>query len=251
MYLVRNEYDRGVNTFSPEGRLWQIEYAMEAIQLGSTAVGIQTQDGIVLAAERRMTSRLTEPWSVQKILEIDSHIACALSGLVPDARTLIDHARVDAQNYSFNYSEPIPVESVIQSICDLALRFGENNEDEDVMSRPFGVALLVGGVDEKGPFLYHTDPAGNYTQYLAKAIGNGSDTAQTQLEQHYHRTMSLEEAKTLALTILKQVVEEKLTAVNIEVAVVPLGTKKMEYLQAEEIEKIVANTSNSDLAKSK
>ena len=97
MFLTRSEYDRGVNTFSPEGRLFQVEYAIEAIKLGSTAVGIQTADGVVLAVEKRLTSPLLEPSSVEKIMEIDHHIGAAMSGLTADARTLIEHARVETQ----------------------------------------------------------------------------------------------------------------------------------------------------------
>ena len=107
MYLTRSEYDRGVTTFSPEGRLFQVEYAIEAIKLGSTAVGIATKKGVILAVEKRLTSTLLVPESVEKIMEVDTHIAAAMSGLVADARTLIDHARVEAQNHRFNFDEGI------------------------------------------------------------------------------------------------------------------------------------------------
>jgi len=116
MYLTRSEYDRGVNTFSPEGRLFQVEYAIEAIKLGSTAVGLQTKDGCILAVEKRLTSPLLEPSSVEKIAEIDTHIGAAMSGLVADARTLVDHARVEAQNHTFTYDEPIGVEALTQGM---------------------------------------------------------------------------------------------------------------------------------------
>ena len=114
MYLTRSEYDRGVNTFSPEGRLFQVEYAIEAIKLGSTAIGLQTKSGTVLAVEKRLTSSLLEPSSVEKIAEIDVHVGAAMSGLVADARTLVDHARVEAQNHRFTYDEAIGVEALTQ-----------------------------------------------------------------------------------------------------------------------------------------
>eukprot|EP01092_Planopodium_desertum_P010987 TRINITY_DN5003_c0_g1_i4.p1 TRINITY_DN5003_c0_g1~~TRINITY_DN5003_c0_g1_i4.p1 ORF type:complete len:164 (-),score=9.10 TRINITY_DN5003_c0_g1_i4:41-532(-) len=158
MFLTRSEYDRGVNTFSPEGRLFQVEYAIEAIKLGSTAIGICTAEGVVLAVEKRITSTLMEPSSVEKIMEIDSHVGAAMSGLTADARTLIDHARVVTQNHTFTFDEPMSIKSTAQATCDLALRFGEGGQsDEDIMSRPFGVALLIGGVDKDGPVLYHTE----------------------------------------------------------------------------------------------
>ncbi|KAG9022719.1 proteasome component pup2, partial [Tulasnella sp. UAMH 9824] len=133
MFLTRSEYDRGVNTFSPEGRLFQVEYAIEAIKLGSTTVGIKTPEGVVLGVEKRVQSPLLEASSVEKIMEIDAHLGCAMSGLTADARTMIDHARVTSQNHAFTYDEKIKVESVTQAVCDLALRFGESMENEDAM----------------------------------------------------------------------------------------------------------------------
>lgn len=123
-------------------------------QLGSTTVGIRTPHGVVLAVEKRVHSPLLESSSIEKIMEIDAHLGCAMSGLTADARTMIDHARVTAQNHSFTYDEKIKVESVAQAVCDLALRFGESVHDEEaMMSRPFGVALLIAGIDELGPQL--------------------------------------------------------------------------------------------------
>jgi 20S proteasome subunit alpha 5 len=125
--------DRGVNTFSPEGRLFQVEYAIEAIKLGSTTVGIRTDEGVVIGVEKRVQSSLLESDSIEKIMEIDSHIGCAMSGLVADARTMIEHARVTAQNHAFTYDEDIQVSSVTQAVCDLALRFGESISGEEAM----------------------------------------------------------------------------------------------------------------------
>jgi 20S proteasome subunit alpha 5 len=160
------------STFSPEGRLFQVEYSLEAIKLGSTAIGVcpassslhvpllinkqvATGEGVILGVEKRVTSTLLETSSVEKIVEIDRHIGCAMSGLQADARSMVEHARVESQNHAFNYAEPLRVESCTQAICDLALRFGEGAEgEESIMSRPFGVALLIAGYDEDGPSLY-------------------------------------------------------------------------------------------------
>ena len=208
-----------MNTFSPEGRLYQVEYAIEAVKLGSTSVAIQTSQGVVLAVEKRLTSSLLEPASVEKILEVDTHIAVAVSGLIGDARTLVDHARIETQNHTFTFDEKMGVEALTQSICDLALGFGESQKrDERKMSRPFGVALLLAGCDSKGPQLYFSDPSGTYLQYKAKAIGAGSEGAQATLQDKYRDDMTLQEAEVLACEILKQVMEEKISSVNIEVA---------------------------------
>lgn len=159
------------STFSPEGRLFQVEYSLEAIKLGSTAIGVglsfraflqtptkllkvATGEGVILGVEKRVTSTLLETSSVEKIVEIDRHIGCAMSGLQADARSMIEHARVESQNHAFHYNEPLRVESCTQAICDLALRFGEGADgEESIMSRPFGVALLIAGIDEDGPQL--------------------------------------------------------------------------------------------------
>ncbi|KAK4526438.1 hypothetical protein GAYE_SCF24G4353 [Galdieria yellowstonensis] len=251
MFLTRSEYDRGVNTFSPEGRLFQVEYAMEAIKLGSTAVGIQTAEGVVLAVEKRLSSTLLEPNSVEKLVEIDEHVGCAMSGLIADARTMIEHARVEAQNHRFTFDEPMPVESLTQATCDLALRFGEGVEDDDereeeMMSRPFGVSLLIAGVDEKGPALFYTDPSGTYIRWLAKAIGAGSEAAQSALQEAYYKSMTLSEAETLALRTLKEVMEEKVESNNVEVAVVRTDTKKFVIYTEAQVKECLSRLENRE-----
>ncbi|KAL3852780.1 hypothetical protein ACJMK2_016409 [Sinanodonta woodiana] len=238
MFLTRSEYDRGVNTFSPEGRLFQVEYAIEAIKLGSTAIGIQTNEGLVLAVEKRVTSPLIEPSSIEKILEVDSHIGCAMSGLIADSRTLIDKARVEAQNHWFTFNEKMSVESVTQAVSNIALQFGDDDADPGVMSRPFGVALLFAGIDDKGPQLYHVDPSGTFIQYDAKAIGSGSEGAQQALQEVYHKSITLKEACKAALTILKQVMEEKLNSTNVEMATVT-PEKKFHVCTKEELEEVI------------
>lgn len=238
MFLARSEYDRGVNTFSPEGRLFQVEYAIEAIKLGSTAIGIQTPGGVVLAVEKRVTSPLIVPASIEKIMEIDVHIGCAMSGLIADSRTLIDKARVEAQNHWFTYNQRMSVESVTQAVSNLALQFGDDDAESGAMSRPFGVALLFAGVDANGPQLFHMDPSGTFLQYDAKAIGSGSEGAQQALQEVYHKSMTLDEACVEALKILKQVMEEKLTSTNIEVATVT-PDHLFHMLSKDELEEII------------
>merc|ERR1739848_398633 len=218
---TRSEYDRSVNTFSPEGRLFQVEYAIEAIKLGSTAIGIQTSEGTVLAVEKRITSPLMVPSTIEKIVEIDNHLACAFSGLTADSKMLIERARVEAQNHWFNHDRQMPVESIAQSVSNLAIQFGDSDDDGSALSRPFGVALLFAGNDpDDGPQLYHMDPSGTYVQFDAKAIGSGSEGAQQSLQEVFHKEMSLKEAIKHAMSILKQVMEEKLSETNVEVATV-------------------------------
>eukprot|EP00933_Yihiella_yeosuensis_P043928 TRINITY_DN3896_c0_g2_i2.p1 TRINITY_DN3896_c0_g2~~TRINITY_DN3896_c0_g2_i2.p1 ORF type:complete len:261 (+),score=63.08 TRINITY_DN3896_c0_g2_i2:103-885(+) len=240
-FMSRSEYDRGVNTFSPEGRLFQVEYAIEAIKLGSTAVGVCTSEGVCLAVEKRVTSPLVDPTSIEKLLEIDSHMGCAMSGLTADARTLVDHARVEAQAHWFTYNEKMPVESNVHAIADLALDFSDSDKKKRTMSRPFGVALLVAGVDPMdGPVLFNTDPSGTFTKYSACAIGSAQEGATSMLQEQYNKDMTLKEAETLALTVLRQVMEEKLSDVNIELATVPVSTGKFKCYSKTELDEIIA-----------
>lgn len=243
MSLVsRSEYDRGVNTFSPEGRLFQVEYAIEAIKLGSTAIGVRTNEGVVLAVEKRITSPLIDPTSIEKILEIDTHMGCAMSGLTADARTLVDHARVEAQGHWFTYDEKMPIESNVHAIADLALDFSDSDRGKKrVMSRPFGVALLVAGVDPvDGALLFNLDPSGSYTKYLAAAIGSAQEGATAMLQEQYNKDMSLVEAEVLALTVLRQNMEEKLSSVNVEVASVSLADPMFKTYSKEKLADIIA-----------
>lgn len=216
--------------------MFQVEYAIEAIKLGSTAIGVKTSHGVVLAVEKRITSPLLVPRSNEKVAEIDEHIGCAMSGLTADARTLIDHGRVETQQHRFTYNEPMPVESCTQALCDLALQFGEDDE-EGGMSRPFGVALLVAGFDEDGPVLFHTDPSGMFERHEARAIGSGSEGAQSALEEGYRKDMTLEEAEVLALSTLKQVMEEKVTPTNVDIAKV---APKYHLYTVAEVEAVIA-----------
>lgn len=215
-------YDRGVSTFSPEGRLFQIEYANEAIKLGSTSVGVRCSDGVVLMVEKRISSPLLVPTSIEKVLEVDHHIGAAVSGLVADSKSLIEHGRVVAQHHTFTYNEPIRTESLAQALCDLSLRFGEGVDGEEpLMARPFGVSLLIAGWDrESGSCLIHTDPSGTYTKYEAKAIGAGSEGANEQLVAEFRNSLSMDDAQLLALRVLKQVMEDKLSPENIDVSLV-------------------------------
>jgi 20S proteasome subunit alpha 5 len=246
--MTRSEYDRGVNTFSPEGRLIQVEYAIEAVKHGSTVIGIETAEGVVLAVEKRLTSPLLEPKSIEKIMEVDEHVGCAMSGLTADARTLIDRARVECMQHRFTYGEPMDVHSITQSLCDVALRFGEEgDDDEDRMSRPFGVALLMAGMSGGEPALYHMDPSGTYVRFKARAIGSASEGAQSQLQEKYNASMTLTEAIDLAMQVLKQVMEEKLTGQNVEMSTVAKETEKFKMFTPEEIEAVIERIPEADL----
>merc|ERR1719222_877227 len=164
-----------------------------------------------------------------------------MSGLTADARTLVDHARVEAQAHWFTYDEKMPVESRVNSVADLALDFSDSDKDRKrVMSRPFGVALLVGGYDEvDGPVLFNTYPSGTFTKYMAASIGSAQEGATSMLQEQYNQDMSIAEAETLALTVLRQVMEEKLSKVNIELGTVTKESKKFKLYSHEELDTVI------------
>jgi len=185
----------------------------------------------VLAVEKRLTSPLLEASSVEKIFEVDSHVGFAISGLAADARTLVDHGRVECQAHRFTYDEPLRVESLTQALCDLAMSFGEGSEEAEAdkragerkkvrMSRPFGVSLLLAGVDARGPQLFHMDPSGTFVAYAAHAIGAGAEGAVTQLVDKAAGAATLEAACALVTRVLADTMEEKLTPTNFELATV-------------------------------
>jgi 20S proteasome subunit alpha 5 len=245
MWNDSNKYDRGVNTFSPEGRIFQIEYAFEAVKMGATAIGIKTNEGVILAVEKKLPSRLMDPDSVEKIMEIDYHLGCASSGIAGDAKTLAEHARVESQNHKFSYNEPMKVEAVTQSIADLAIHFGEGSEGkkEKPMARPYGVSLLVAGIDEDGPQLYQTDPAGTYLKYKAWSIGSAAEGAQAYIKESYKDDITLKEAEKLSLQVLKSVMEQKIDKDNVEVASVETITQRFRKYSPEEVSQIIETLS--------
>src|SRR5688572_18845040 len=178
-------YDRAITVFSPDGRLFQVEYAREAVKRGTTAVGVRAKVGVILLVDKRVSSRLVVPSSIEKIFAIDTHIGCATSGLVADARALVDRARVEGQMNRVTYDEPIPIETLVKKICDFKQSYTQFGG-----GRPFGTALLVAGVDASGPHLFETDPSGALIEYRASAVGSGRPKAMEILESKFEEDMS-------------------------------------------------------------
>lgn len=236
----KSEYDRSVTTYSPQGRLFQIEYAIESIKMGTTAIGMRTAEGVLLVVEKKLANVLIVPQTLEKMFEIDNHIACATAGLLADARTLVDHARNEAQNHWFTYNEPMGIESCINAISDLALDFADitDGRRKKVMSRPFGVALLLGGVENGKPQLWMTDPSGTCTEYQCAAIGSAQEGATQMLSEQYKPDISFAEAEVACLQILKETMEAKMTNVNVEVACVKKDAKYHLY-SPEEVQNII------------
>eukprot|EP00296_Roombia_truncata_P008003 JP446467.1.p1 GENE.JP446467.1~~JP446467.1.p1 ORF type:complete len:248 (-),score=74.14 JP446467.1:301-1044(-) len=213
---MARRYDSRTTIFSPEGRLYQVEYAMEAISHAGVAVGILGTDGIVLAAEKKITSKLLEPGSSEKMYKVADHIACAVAGITADANILVNSARLSAQRHNFQYQEDIPVEQLLQSICDIKQGYTQYGG-----LRPFGVSFLFAGWDEHHGFqLYQSDPSGNYGGWKATAIGANNQSAQSILKQDYKADLTLSDAVGLAVKVLSKTMDSTtLTGEKLEVAV--------------------------------
>jgi len=193
----------------------EMEYAREAVKRGTTTVGLKYKTGVILIVDKRITSHLIEPESIEKIFEIAGHIGCATSGLVADARALIDRARVDAQINEITYGEKIQVKTLVKRICDFKQTYTQYGG-----VRPFGTALLVAGVDDTGPRLFSTDPSGALMEYKASSEGSGRNGAMSHFESHYKEGLSMEEAIDMGIKALHKGTEGKLNPDATEIGVV-------------------------------
>lgn len=227
-------YDRAITIFSPEGKIYQVEYAGEAVKRGWPTVGVKCRSGVVLAAEKRKISALFDPSSLEKIYLIDEHVAASPSGLLADARILIDYARDVSLSHRFIYDEPIDVEFLTKAICNLKQQYTQFGG-----ARPFGVALIVAGIDRHGARLFQTDPSGVYIGYFATAIGAESGTIMEYLEKNYRYDLEMGECVELAVKALASAVEIT-DASNIEVAYATVDEKKMKKMTPEEVAALAA-----------
>ncbi len=211
-------YDRAITVFSPDGRLFQVEYAREAVKRGTTTVGLKYDHGVILMIDKRITSRLIEPSSIEKIFKIDSHIGCATSGLVADARVLVDRAQIEAQIHKISYNERTTVETLVKRICDY-----KQNYTQYGGVRPFGTALLIAGVDDEGSHLYETDPSGALIAYKAASIGAKRNTVMEVFEEKFKDGMTRKQAIALGLEALEVATEKELAADTIEIGIIEKG----------------------------
>ena len=233
MYGVSPQaYDRAITVFSPDGRLFQVEYAKEAVKRGATAIGICAKDGAVLVAFKTIHSKLVEPESLKKVFNVDSHIAVTASGLIADARRLVDVARLDSQRHRITYNESPSVESIARAVCDLMQIYTQYGG-----IRPFGVSLLIAGVDDTGSRLFEAEPSGAMTAYKADSIGANKKDVDEILEKRFKETITVNEAIQLAIDALRETQEDKLLQENVEITIVDLKTKKTKTLADKEVGK--------------
>ncbi len=208
------QYDRAKTIFSPEGRLFQVEYAREAVKKGSTSVGVTFEDGVLLAATRENPELQSR--NPDKVFEVDDHLGVTVSGLVSDGRALLNEARQEAQRNMMVYDEPVPTSAMAKFLADRQQMFTQYGG-----VRPFGVAMLVGGTRDN-PELYQTDPSGILKEWNAVAIGRGAQTANDLFRDEYAEEMEKGPAIQLALDAL-DAAEDDITIENIEMVVIDGG----------------------------
>ncbi|GAX74681.1 hypothetical protein CEUSTIGMA_g2129.t1 [Chlamydomonas eustigma] len=226
--MAESQYSFSLTTFSPSGKLVQIEYALNAVSAGVTSLGISATDGVVIATEKKLPSILVDESTVQKIQMVTPNIGVVYSGMGPDFRVLVRKARKTAQSYQTLYKENIPVAQLVRETAAVMQEFTQSGG-----VRPFGVSLLMAGYDDNGPQLYQIDPSGTYFAWKASAIGKNMSNAKTFLEKRYNEDIGIEDAIHTSLLTLKEGFEGQVSGSNIEVAVIGPDRKFKVLTEAE------------------
>lgn len=227
-------YDRTATMFSPQGHLLQVEYAEKTVRLGSSSIGMTCSDGVFIVADMRVEDKLILPKSANKIYEIDSHIISSVAGIVSDARVLIERAQVLAQQNRVTYDSPIEPELIIKDISNLKQQFTQYGG-----ARPFGVSLMVAGLNNGKAELYTSDVTGNYLSYHANAIGEEDDKIKEMLRERYRSDLTIKKGVKLALEILKEVEDNKFNINRFEVCYIQNGEDRVKRLYEEELQEFV------------
>lgn len=245
--MFRNQYDTDVTVWSPEGRLLQVEYAMESVKQGSACVGVRSDTVCVLAALKRSVSELSS--HQKKIMEVDDHIACGIAGLTADARSLVKYMQKECLTHKYVYGVPMPPHRLMADLADK-----HQLTTQTYVRRPFGVGLLIASVDNGTPHLYQTCPSGNLYEFYASAIGARSQSARTYLEKHYKSFASECTRDEIIVHALQALVgcvsgDNELTKENASVAIVS-ATQKVTILEGQELlpylEKLEMKADDSD-----
>ncbi|MGY5147230.1 MAG: archaeal proteasome endopeptidase complex subunit alpha [Candidatus Nitrosopumilus sp. bin_7KS] len=235
--MASRGYDMTPTMYSPDGRIYQVEYAIETVKRGTLAIGVSSKQGVIMAVEEKprtlQTSNVT-----QKIFQVDYHIGVAAAGYIPDARVQVDGARFFSQGNRMTYDESVEVATVAKHLADQAHQFTQYGG-----VRPNGVSMIIAGIDQKGESIYVTDPSGTYVQFSAVAIGAGSDDVNAFLEKHYKEDLSLEDAASLAIAAINLKAEAKDGVNNIKMAKITTESKMFEKVSDSDLQNYSQNAS--------
>ncbi len=225
-------YDRASTVFSPDGRLLQVEYAKKTVKQGTSTIGIVYRDGVLILADKRVLDKLIVAKSIEKVFQIDDHVGASASGILSDARILIQRAQILAQQHRVTYDEPIGIPTLVKDICDLKQAFTQYGG-----ARPFGVSLLIAGVEDKKPMLFVTDPTGIFFEFRATAIGESEDELKEILLKKYKENLSLNDALKLALTSIEKVLGKQFNPERLDGAYISTSTGKFHKIPKDLIKK--------------
>ena len=231
-------YDRAITMFSPDGRLLQVEYAKKTVRQGSTAIGIVCKDGVVLVTDKRIVDPLVVPDAVEKIFQIDDHIATTAAGILSDARVLVDRAQLRAQQHRVTYDNPIEVKDIVKDIADLKQMCTQSGG-----LRPFGVSLLIAGVDNGGLKLFETDPTGIFFQYKASVIGESEPEIEEILHKEYKETMSIDDGVKLAIKSMLKTQEGNFSVDRVDCVYITKEEKVFTRMSKERIAELFSQLS--------
>lgn len=223
-------YDRSATMFSPDGHILQVEYAEKTVRLGTASIGIKTNEGVVIIADKGYKDELIVSESADKIYEIDEHIMASAAGILSDARILINQTRIIAQQHKVTYDSQIDVESIIREISDIKQQYTQYPG-----VRPFGVALMVAGKNGAESKLYTSDITGNYFEYNAVAIGENDEKIKEELRKNYKKIMTIKEAIKLGMNIFKEILGDKFNVQRFNIAYIENKEGKIRKLNKEEI----------------
>ncbi len=233
-------YDRAITMFSPDGRLLQVEYAKKTVRQGSTAIGMVCSDGVLLVADKRIVDKLVIPESVEKIFKIDDHIAVTASGIISDARVLVERAQVKAQQHTVTYDTPVDTITIVKDICALKQVCTQSGG-----LRPFGVSLIVAGIDSDGPKVYETDPTGIFFQYKATVIGEGEPEIEEILGREYKDSLTIEDGLKLALKALNQILDKSFSVERIAAAYIKTDEKVLKEITRANLDRVLKTVKTS------
>lgn len=227
-------YDRAITMFSPDGRLLQVEYAKKTVRQGSTAIGMVCADGVLLVADKRIVDKLVIPESVEKIFQIDDHLAATASGILSDARVLVERAQVKAQQHKVTFDTPIDTVSVVKDICALKQICTQSGG-----LRPFGVSVILAGIDADGPKLFETDPTGIYFQFRATVIGEGETEIEEILGKDFSEKMTIEEGLKLAVDALNKILDKNFNVDRVDAAYITTADRKFVKVKKDKLERLL------------
>jgi proteasome alpha subunit len=227
-------YDRTATMFSPEGHLLQVEYAEKTVRLGVSSIGMTCSDGVFIIADKRVNDKLIVPGSASRVFEIDSHVIASVAGIISDGRILVERSQVLAQQHKITYDSPIEPESIIKEIANTKQQFTQYGG-----ARPFGVSMMVAGINRKKPEVFTSDVTGNYFSYYANAVGENDDKIKEKLREKYVHNLNIKKGVKIAVDIFQEIKGKNFDINQFELVYIKSEDSQLIRLEGENIKNFV------------